>query len=421
MTTVFHRKTCRLCESPNVELAVPLAPIPLVDNYTAENDPAKTDEVYPVDLYMCVDCGHVQVLDVISSDALWSDDFTFHSGQVQAIVDHLDECAQTVVRRHAPAPGGLVVDIGSNDGTFLKAFKKRGFRVLGVDPVKPIARKATAAGIETIADFITPGLAADIRAKHGAASVVTAFNVFAHSDDMAGMAESIRGLLAPDGVFVFEASYLLDIVDHLLLGTIFHEHMGHHSLKPLVRFLEKHGMQLIDVERSTMQGGSIMGTAQLIGGPRRADPSVAAILALEAERGLDRLETVKAFSARILKLKGEIRVLVDGWKSRGAVIAGFGAARSNPTLLSNFDLWDDISFIVDDHPQKVNKFSPGRRIPVRPTSELYTRKPDYVFILAWVHAKKIIATHKRYLEQGGRFVLCCPELQVIGAKEAALS
>lgn len=420
MTTIFHRKTCRLCESPKVELAVPLAPIPLVDNYTATANPAEKDEVYPVDLYMCVDCGHVQVLDVVSSDSLWSDDFTFHSGQVQAIVDHLDECAETVVRRHSPAPGGLVVDIGSNDGTFLKAFKRRGFRVLGIDPVKPIAAKATAAGIETLPEFVTPELSRKIRAERGSAAVVTAFNVFAHSDDMAGMAQSIRCLLAPDGVFVFEASYLLDIVDHLLLGTIFHEHMGHHSVKPLVQFLQKHGMQLIDVERSAMQGGSIMGTAQLIGGPRSVDPSVKAILDLEAKRGLDRLETVKAFSARIGKLKAEIRTLIDGCKRRGATIAGFGAARSNPTLLSNFDLWDDISFIVDDHPQKVNKFSPGRRIPVLPTAELYNRKPDYVFILAWVHAKKIIASHSKYLEQGGRFVLCCPELQVIGAKEAAL-
>ena len=421
MTTVFHRKTCRLCESAKVELAVPLAPIPLVDNYTPDADPSKNDEVYPVDLYMCLDCGHVQVLDVISSESLWSDDYTFHSGLAQAIVDHFDECAQTVVSRQAPAPGGLVFDIGSNDGTLLKAFKRLGFAVLGVDPVKPIAKKATEAGIETIPDVMTPALAARVRSERGPAAVITAFNVFAHSDDMASMAESIRSLLAPDGVFVFEASYLLDILDHLLLGTIFHEHMGHHSVKPLARFLKKHGMELIDVERSGMQGGSIMGTAQLIGGPRAVALSVGEILALEARRGLDRLETVKAFSARIQTLKGEIRTLVADCKRRGATIAGFGAARSNPTILSNFELWDDITFIVDDHPQKVNKFSPGRRIPVLPTSELYARKPDYVVILAWVHAKKIIATHKKYLEQGGRFVLCCPELLVIGANEAALS
>lgn len=415
MPTIFHRKTCRLCESPNVELAVPLAPIPLVEKYTTEKDQDKKDDVYPVDLYMCRDCGHVQLLDVVSSDSLWGDDFTFHSGQAQAIVDHLEECAQTIVRRNSPAPGGLVVDVGSNDGTFLRAFQRRGFRVLGIDPVRPIAQKAAAAGIETLPEFITPDLARRIREKHGPAAVVTAFNVFAHSDDMAGMAESIRALMAPDGIFVFEASYLLDILDHLLLGTIFHEHMGHHSVKPLVQFLKKHGMQLIDVERSTMQGGSIMGTVQLIGGPRPVSPSVAEILDLEAKRGLDRIETVKAFSSRIAGLKAEIGALVADIKRRGATIAGFGAARSNPTLLANFDLWDEIDFIVDDHPQKVNKFSPGRRIPVLPTEELYKRKPDYVFILAWVHAKKIIAAHRKYLEQGGRFVICCPELRVIGA------
>ena len=129
----------------------------------------------------------------------------------------------------SPPTGSLVIDIGSNDGSLLKPFKQAGHRVLGIDPAKSVARRAVEAGIPTIAELMTPDLARKIREQHGPAHVVCAFNVFAHADDLSAMAESIRTMLAPDGLFFFEAQYLLDIVDGMLIATIFHEHMSYHS------------------------------------------------------------------------------------------------------------------------------------------------------------------------------------------------
>lgn len=418
-TRVFHRDNCRLCASHNVELVVGLAPIPLAEKYTTVDQPGEDSGVYPIDLYMCLDCGHVQVLDVIDSETLW-DDYTYHSGQTKGIVAHFEEVAEKIVRAYRPAAGSLVVDLGSNDGSLLRPFKQRGHRVLGIDPAKDIARTATESGIETIPELITQDLARKIREKHGSASVVTAFNVFAHADDMAGMAESIRILLAPAGIFQFEVQYLMDIIDNMLLGTIFHEHMSHHSLKPMQQFLGCHGMALIDVERVTIQKGSIIGTAQLIGGSRPVSPSVGALLALEMQRQLDRPETVKQFARRLEQLRKETGELVSDWKHRGATVAAYGAARSGPTLIAQLGLANIIGCIFDDHPQKVHKLSPGDRIPVLPTEELYRRQPDYVIILAGIHAKKIVADNRRYLEQGGHFVICCPEVQVIGANSAPI-
>jgi SAM-dependent methyltransferase len=392
---------------------VKFAPVPLAEKYTTPDE--KDDaEVYPLDLYMCKDCGHVQLLDVIDSETLW-DDYTYHSGQTKGIVEHFQEVAESVAQRRHPPAGSLVIDVGSNDGSLLRPFKERGFRVLGIDPAKEIARTATASGIETLPELMTPALAANIRQKYGPAAVVTAFNVFAHADDMAGMAESIRLMLAPDGVFLFEAQYLMDIIDNMLLGTIFHEHMSHHSLKPMIAFLKRHGMELIDVERNSIQKGSIIGTVQLQGGPRTVQAAVAELLALETKKKLDSPETIKGFATRLEQNRRKIAELVAGWKSQGATIAAYGAARSGPTFIVQFGLGDAISYIFDDHPQKVNKLSPGHRIPVAPTSELYKRKPEYVFILAWVHAKKIVQSNRKYLEQGGHFVVLCPDVQVVSA------
>ena len=414
---LFHRDNCRLCSSKNLELVVKLAPIPLAEKYTSADQPVETGEFYPVDLYMCRDCGHVQILDVIDSAKLW-DDYTYHSGQTKGIVEHFQTVAENLIKRHQPVPGSLVIDVGSNDGSLLRQFKDRGFRVLGIDPAREIARKATASGIETIPELLTAELAQKIRAEYGPASVITAFNVFAHADDMNGMAANIRHMLAPDGVFQFEAQYLLDIVDKMLLGTIFHEHMSHHSLKPLQRFLERHGMQVIDVERVTIQMGSIIGTAQPVGGKRLVAPAVGELLALEEARHLDKPETVRQFRVRLDQLRLEADALVAKWKNQGATVAGYGAARSGPTLIVQFGLEKVIQYIFDDHPQKVNKFSPGHGIPVLPSTELLKRMPDYVVILAWIHAKKIVAANREYLEKGGHFVVCCPQVVVIGIENA---
>lgn len=410
----MRRDNCRLCAGRKLETVVKLQPIPLAEKYTTSSQPGEGSEPYPIDLYMCLDCGHVQQLDVIDSRTLWSD-YTYHSGQTQGILDHFEEVAERLIAKHKPKPGSLVLDVGSNDGSLLRCFKRRGFRVLGVDPAREIARKATESGIETLPELFTLDLAEQIRKKYGPASVITAFNVFAHTDDMIGMGKSVRHLLADDGVFQFEAQYLLDIVDKLLLGTIFHEHMSHHSLKPMKRFLESLGMSLIDVERVTIQMGSIIGTAQLAGGPRPVDPSVGELLALEEQRGLDRPETVRRFETRLGELKRKVDGLVAEWKRAGAKVAGYGAARSGPTLIVQFGLGGVIEYVFDDHPQKVNKYTAGHGHLVVPTKELMERMPDYVVILAWIHAKKIIAANQEYLKRGGHFVICCPEVQVIGA------
>jgi SAM-dependent methyltransferase len=416
---LFHRTTCRLCNSERVELVVPLAPIPLPDKYVMKSQKDQESEVYPIDLYMCLDCSHVQVLDVIHPDILWDSDFSYHSGLSPDLVDHFEQVTNKIIDRYKIQPDSLVLDIGSNDGSFLKFFKKRHFRVLGIDPAKEIAQKANDAGLETIVDLFTPNVAQQLLEKYGPAKIITAFNVFAHSDDMAGMVKSIHHMLTADGIFIFEAQYLLDIIDKMLLGTIFHEHMCHHSVKPMVQFLRLHGLEVIDVERVPIQHGSIVGYAQKVGGSYNISSSVDQLLRLEKERKLDDPETIKQFGYRLSQLKKHASELISKLKAQGATIMGYGAARSAPTFITQLGL-DGISYIFDDHPQKVNKYTPGHRIPVIPTAELYSRMPDYVIVLAWVHERNIIKNNIDYLKKGGRFVVCWPEVRVIGEAEAKL-
>ena len=411
---VSQRTTCRLCDSGALELVVPLAATPVAEKYVTKDQLDSTQETYPLDLYMCLDCGHVQLLDIVDPLFLF-DGYTYRTGQTQGIIEHFQQYAANVCERFQPGKDDLVVEVGSNDGTLLRFFQQRELRVVGIDPAREIAQQATASGIPTYSEFMTIELAQRIRQQHGAATVVTANNVFAHTDDLAGMADSIRELMDRDGVFVFEVSYLLDVIDRMLLGTIFHEHMSYHSVKPLVAFLQRHGLELIDVQRVSIQGGSLIGTAQQIGGSRQVADSVRELLQLEADRGLDRPETVRAFANQLRQLKEEVGSKISHLKRQGKSVAGYGAARSGTTLIAQMDLGGVIDYIVDDHPDKVGRFSPGHHIEVLPTQTMIERMPDYVFILAWIHAKKIIEKSRQYLEQGGRFIVCFPEVQIIDA------
>jgi len=414
---VFRRATCRLCDAKDVQLVVKLEPIPLSEKYAADSETAKNEPRFPVDVYMCAACGHVQQLDVIDATKLW-DSYTYYSGEAMGMPEHFAQIAEKIGRAVRAPTGSLAIDIGSNDGSLLRPFKQAGYRVLGIDPAKEVARRAVEAGIPTIADLMSLGLAQKIRQEHGPAHVICAFNVFAHADDLSGMADSIRAMLAPDGLFFFEAQYLLDIIDGVLIATIFHEHLSHHSVTPMAAFLDRHGLELIAVERAPIQHGSIIGTVQLKGGKRPVEESVRQLQALEAERRMGELDTLRQFSTRVERLRAKTAELVGKWKGEGAKIAAYGAARSGPTLIAQLGLSGAIEYIVDDHPQKVGRYSSGDGILIVPTSELYERRPDYMVILAWVHAQKIIENNLKYLEQGGHFVVLCPETRVIGASGA---
>lgn len=410
---VFHRETCRLCDSQNVELVVKLEPIPLSENYCNDSVTGKSADRYPIDLYMCADCGHVHQLDVVDSKSLW-ENYTYYSGDAKGMPEHFNQVAAKIIGGYMPPADALVIDIGSNDGSLLHPFKDAGYRVLGIDPVREIARTATESGIETIPELMSLSLGQKIHKELGEAHIVCMFNAFAHADNMGEIAESIRTMLAPDGLFVFEAQYLLDIIDRMLIATIFHEHMSHHSVKALIIFFARHGLELIDVERVPIQHGSLIGTVQLMGGKRKAKPSVQQLLDLEAKRGLDMIDTLKRFGKNIAQQRARTSKLVSSWKHDGASVAGYGAARSGPTLISQLGLTGAIDFIVDDHPQKVNKYTSGDGIKILPTAELCKRMPAYTVILAWVHSAKIIETNQEYLEKGGYFVILCPETRVVG-------
>ena len=218
-------------------------------------------------------------------------------------------------------------------------------------------------------------------------------------------------------MFVFEVSYLADVIRGTLFDTIYHEHLAYHSVKPLKRFFEKNGMAFFAAERIDTHGGSLRGMAGLAsgadGGPHQADGSVEALIGFEEESGLDRTESFSDFAARIDGLGDDLKKMTEKIKAEGKSIAGFGAPAKATTLMYHFGLGPEtIDFIVDDSPLKQGLYTPGTHIPVLASDALYQRRPDYVIVLAWNFAKSIIANHQAFHDDGGRFIVPLPTLEI---------
>jgi hypothetical protein len=407
-----RRADCRLCGSRDLELVFQLEPTPPANAFVPKEEAGKSQTRFPLDVWFCRSCHHVQLRDIVDPDVLFSN-YVYVSGTSPVFVRHFEDYAADLIRRFSPKPGSLAVDIGSNDGTLLKFFKRAGLKTLGIDPARDIAAKATQDGIETLCAFFTPELAARIRKDFGPAAILTANNVFAHADDLRGIAQGARDLLADDGVWAFEFSYLLDVVEQTLFDTIYHEHLAYHCLGPLDRFLNSCGLEVIEVQRVSSHGGSLRVIAQKSGGPHPRGGSVEELLAVERKAGLDRPETFKKFALDIESRKKELSELLHRLKKEGKTIAGFGAPAKATTLMHHFGLGADIlDFVIDDSPLKQGLLTPGLHIPVLPATSLYDKKPDYVLILAWNFAESIMKKHQAFRDGGGKFIVPLPHLEV---------
>jgi SAM-dependent methyltransferase len=400
-----------------VEVAVPLTPItvatPNIDLTAVAQRYAGVAQVsVPMDLYLCHDCGHLQILDVIDPDIQYTN-FKYLTSISLGLPEHFRKLADELIASTGAGAGSLVVEIGSNDGTLLRAFKERGLKVLGIDPAREIARRATESGIETLATFFSSKLASEIVQKHGRATIVVANNTFANIDDLADIARGIAQLLAPDGAFVFETSYGADVVEKNLLDTVYHEHLSYFMVRSLVDFFRRYGLEIYDVQHIWTKGGSIRGFVRLASGKQPIAPSVAGMVAHERKLGLDDMAPYKRFAAHIDGIRAEIGRIVAEYKAKGQKIAGYGASVGTVTLLQQFGLGPVLDFIADDNPLTEAIQGPDYKVPVLRPTALEERKPGLVIVLAWRYAEPIKAKNAGYIAEGGKFLVPLPDLKFV--------
>lgn len=412
---VRMRKTCRLCGSANLLRSVPLVEVPIVSpNVAAEarDDGARIARATaPLDNYLCRDCGLIQLVHVVDPSVVYRN-YLYRTAVSMGLAEHFRALANTVIERVGLLAGDLVLEFGSNDGTLLRFFRDAGMRVQGVDPARGIAEEASARGVPTRADFFSEALAADLREELGLARTVIANNAMANIDDLADILRGVRTILAPDGVFVFETQYALDVFEKTLLDVIYHEHISCFSVRPMDMAIVRHGLEIIDAERIGTKGGSIRFWLQHKGGPRGRAARVDELVALEGKTGLYDPAYHRAFGERVAAINAELRTLTDAARAKGRTVAAYGTSVGCAALIHQFELETRLDCLFDDAPFKERLEGPGYDLPVHPGDDLDAVKPGLVVILAWRYAEPIMARHRKYLEKGGQFVVPLPKIEV---------
>lgn len=413
MVTAFRNRTaCALCESPSLGAALSLAATPPANEFVPAREAGKPQDRFPLDVLLCGKCGHLQLGCVVDPERLFRD-YVYVSGTSPVFVDHFRGYAEGTIRRFRLGASSFVFEIGSNDGTLLKQYQQLGItNVLGIDPATKIAAAASEAGVPTLEGFFSPASARTIVQEKGRADLIVANNVFAHAEDLRSIAEGVRELLQPHGAFVFEVSYLRDVVDKLLFDTIYHEHLSFHAVRPLTDFFARLGMRLFDVERIGTHGGSIRCYVGRDDSPHQISSAVGAAIADEERAGLFSPDTYRTFKQRIGARAAQLRQRLDAIPDRRQTVAGFGAPAKLTTLMYEFGIGaDDVGFIIDDSPWKQGLFTPGKHIPVVSADALATKAPAYCIVFAWNFAEPIIRKHADYRARGGRFIVPLPDFQ----------
>src|SRR5438477_10197145 len=273
---VTDRSRCRICEADALESVLDLGLQPLANALIKPEAVGKPEPRYPLDLARCTACGHVQLSVTVPPEIMFRN-YLYVSGTSETIPAHFAAYAKDVAERFVPQDG-LVVEIGSNDGTLLRAFDRSAVRVLGVEPARNIAAIANAAGIPPLDEFFSEAIALEIAGKHGRASAILGNNVVAHIDDLLGLMNGVAELLDDGGVFVAEFQYLVDLLEKTAYDTIYHEHLSYFSVASVLDLAWRHGLRLVDVRRVGVHGGSIR---VFIARQGEASPDVKKLLALE--------------------------------------------------------------------------------------------------------------------------------------------
>lgn len=411
-----RRETCRLCGSLNLWTAIPLHPLPVASPNVGRSSLVR--ETASADVRQCRDCGHLQLATVVDPEFQYRN-FQYVTGISLGLREHFE----ALIARHAAqgdiAPGKFVVDIGSNDGSLLRFVKARGARILGIDPAERIAREATESGIPTLATFFNTALADDIVAQHGRADVVISNNTIANIDELGSFFAGIDSLLAKDGVLIIETQYALDVLTKLLLDVVYHEHVSYFAVKPMQRFLQAHGLELVGAERIAPKGGSIQFIVQRQGGPRTVAPDVTARVGEEDRSGLYDERIFHEFNTRIQDVGCEVRKrLVESRQRTGRCLA-YGASVGCAALIHYLELGQLIDAVFDDTPlTNVVRTSHGD-IPVLSGRQLVNEPPGDVVVLAWRYASPIAKSQEAFRASGGRFFRALPDVAFVDGSDNA--
>ena len=383
------RTDCRGCGSENLYIFLDLGLMPLAGGFLSNSTAKKNENLFPLPIHVCQNCGLIQILEVINPEILFQD-YSFSSSTIDPLVQHFESYANFLYETFNPE---LVIEFGCNDGILLKPLGQLGVKTCGVDVSENITHMAREDGLDVLTGYFDEITAESIKQRLGHADIVTGSNAFAHNDKPEKILKAAKRVLKPDGYLFLEVMYAGDLLEKLQWDTLYHEHLTFYCLTTLEVLLKRFGFNIVEAELIQMHGGSLrIGATQNTN--KIPNKSVAEIISYEKEKSMTNPETWKTFGQKIGRKIDVVRDTLSKL-SKNSRIWGYGAA-GKATLWVNACQMHYLEAMVDASPLRAGKLMPGTHTPIVFPEEFKANPPDYIFVTAWNYADLIRSNEAWY-------------------------
>ncbi len=402
---------CRICRNTNLITVLSLGEQSLTGVFPKH----VTDKVTsgPLDLVWCTSCGLLQLKQSYSLDEMYGDNYGYRSGLNASMVRHLTNKIRTLENLVTLSERDIVVDIGSNDATSLKAYTAKCKKV-GIDPTGTKFREYYTDDINLIPDFFSKEIFFNHYPKEKA-KIVTSIAMFYDLEDPTAFVEDIEAILSDNGIWHFEQSYMPSMLRSNAYDTICHEHLEFYSFKVIKNLLESCGLRVIDVQMNAINGGSFAITACKPDAAYHSNtPVIEWMLRQEEDMGLDTPKPYRNFEEKVFLHRKNLVELIEALVKDGKKIFGYGASTKGNVLLQFCGLTSrHIPCIADVNPDKFGCYTPGTHIPIVSEEEARAMKPDYFLVFPWHFKHSILEREREFTEQGGKFIFPLPEIEIV--------
>jgi hypothetical protein len=396
---------CRVCDDPKLEVFLDLGDQPHGDSLITEEQLPNKDVRYPLKTCFCYSCSTVQINYTVPKETMF-EHYLYVSGTTRTLKDHFANTTNALIAYLSLKPGDFVVDIGSNDGTWLETYKGTGIKTLGIDGAKNLSAIANSKGIETWPLFFNEQVADKILTLKGQPQLVTAAGVFFHLEELHSVTSGIAKLIGDTGTFCIQAIYLGGMIDQNKFDQIYHEHLTYWTLTTVSKLLEKHNLEIYQAQFIPIHGGSIQILAAAKN-TKKVGKSVLEILQLEKTKKYNEIETYKNFSNRVWDIGTKLTDILKEFKVKNKIVYALGAPIKGSTLLNSFNIGTDlVKCAVEINELKIGKYMPGVRIPI--LDEKIADYPDVYLVLAWNFLPELIKKNMQFLLNGGELLVPVP-------------
>ena len=368
----------------------------------------------PLEMVWCPSSGLVQLKHSYDPDEMYGENYGYRSGLNQSMVEHLTNTVGYLERLSGVKAGDTVLDIGSNDSTTLRAYQTPGLKRVGIDPTGAKFARYYPDDIKLVSDFFSA--AAFRKVSSEPAKVVSSIAMFYDLEAPVAFARQIREVLADDGVWHFEQSYMPSMLRTNSYDTICHEHLEYYSLGVVAKILEAADLRLIDVVMNNVNGGSFAVTAAPKANTtlKSNAPVIDWLLEQEDRMGLSTPKPFRDFEERVFRHRDDLTRLVRSLVADGKTIIGYGASTKGNVMLQFCGFTSkDVPFIAEVNEEKFGRVTPGSKIPIISEKEAAAMKPDYYLVLPWHFRGGIVQREKQYLANGGRMIFPFPEIEIV--------